>query len=182
MVRTRSRSSREINSSERGGKDKISETHLKNEVKKQRSTRSQAENKIQTRSKSKSFLLEKKETVLKKKIVSYEKNSSALVKRTEFVKLLNYKVDSIVLAKQKYSIPWPARILKIKKDKICVYFFGDKREGLVNSNEIYDFKKSAVSIRELILSGKKPRGYLTGLHEIELLLNIPDKESITRTF
>lgn len=179
MVQTRSRSSRAIKSRESSGKDKTSGINLKNEEKNQRSTRSQT-TKIQTRSKI--LLPEKEETILKKKIESNEKSSSALVKRTEFVKLSNYKVDSIVLARQKYSIPWPSRILKIKKDKICVYFFGDKREGLVNSNEIYDFKKSAVAIREVILLGKKPRGYVTGLREIEILLNVPDKESITKTF
>lgn len=48
------------------------------------------------------------------------KNCLATFKR--FVKLANYEKDSIVLAKQKHSIPWPARILEVGKKKISVYF------------------------------------------------------------
>lgn len=122
-----------------------------------------------TRLKAKSFSAN--EHVLAK---TQEKSSLVSVKRPEFVKLTNYDIDSIVLAKQKYSIAWPARILEIKKDKIRVYFFGDKREGFVNPSEIYDFKKSAEAVKAVISAKIKPRGYLTGIRETEMLLGIPE--------
>lgn len=97
-----------------------------------------------------------------------------------FVKLHNYEENSIVLAKQKYSVPWPARILKVCKNKIKVYFFGDKREGTVSS-EIYDFKLSADAVKQVFLSKKSPRGYATGLREIEILFGIPIEQSVINT-
>lgn len=95
-----------------------------------------------------------------------------------YVKLLFFKENSIVLAKQKYSIPWPARVLKVEKDKVKVYFFGDKREGTVNSCEIYDFEKSVDAVKLATTSKKIPRGFVTGIREIELLLGVQSKNSI----
>lgn len=105
-------------------------------------------------------------------------NKRDLVKRTDFIKCANYDINSIVLAKQKYSIPWPVRILKIEKSKVFVHFFGDKRNGFVDSTEIYDCKKSVDAIKSVLASKKKPRGYLTGIREVELILGIPIENSV----
>lgn len=40
---------------------------------------------------------------------------------------------SIILAKQKYSCPWPATILNIENNKVLVHFFGDNRTGKLPS-------------------------------------------------
>lgn len=116
------------------------------------------------------------------KIIAEEKrnnqNCASLERKKVFVKLTNYKENSIILAKQKYSVPWPARILKVSKDRIKVYFFGDKREGTVNSSEIYDFKQSVDAVKLVLSSKKTPRGYATGIREIELLFGIPISHTI----
>lgn len=104
------------------------------------------------------------------------KNSSLSTVR--FIKLNDYKVNSIVLAKQKYSTPWPARVLKIEKNQVFVYFFSDKRNGFVLREEIYDFILSGNAIKSSLSSKKKLRGYLTGIAEIEMLLNIPQEKSL----
>lgn len=103
-----------------------------------------------------------------------------IVKRADFVKLNNFAADQIVLAKQKYSIPWPifGRILKVEKEKVLVYFFGDKRTGFVQSNEIYDFAKSFQALKETILSKKKPASFITGVQEVEVLLQINGQNSV----
>lgn len=58
--------------------------------------------------------------------------TKSIVKQIDFVKLDTFQKNSIVLAKQKFSFPWPARVLSIEKEKTLVYFFGDKREGYVS--------------------------------------------------
>lgn len=134
-----------------------------------------------TRSNTKSVLLplHKGEIAVEKNVVSNSK--SVAIKREEFVKLPNYAVDSIVLAKQKYSITWPARILQIQKEKIRVYFFGDRREGFVSPFEIYSFKNSTAALKELIATKNKPRAYLIGVREVELLLQIPEERSLVKS-
>lgn len=62
-----------------------------------------------------------------------------IVKRIAFVKVETFKKNDIVLAKQKYSVPWPARIVDIQKEKVSVHFFGDRRNGFVNSSDLFDF-------------------------------------------
>lgn len=89
-----------------------------------------------------------------------------------------FSLNSIVLARQKYSISWPARVVNIEKKNIRVYFFGDKREGLVSASEIYDFEESSAALKGVITSSKIPRGFLTGIREVELLLKIPSHNSI----
>lgn len=109
---------------------------------------------------------------------SIEPTKKSVVKRADFYKLNTFEKDLIVLAKQKYSVPWPARIIKVEKNKVLVFFFGDKRSGFVSSSEIYDLVKSFHALRSVILSKKKPAGYTTGMREVELLLGISDKDSI----
>lgn len=104
---------------------------------------------------------------------SLKKNTeNRIVKRADFVKLENFEKDCLCLAKQKFSIPWPARVLSIEKKKILVHFFGDKRVGYVQPSEIYDFTKSLPAIQSIALSKNKPRSFITGLNEIKLLLQI----------
>lgn len=110
-----------------------------------------------------------------------EPSQKRILKRADFYKLNTLEKDLIVLAKQKYSIPWPARILKVEKNKVLVYFFGDKRTGFVSSVEIYDFMKSFHALQSIILSKKKPAGFLTGVREVELLLGVSAADSILNT-
>lgn len=110
-----------------------------------------------------------------------EPSKKRIVKRADFYKLNTLEKDLIVLAKQKYSIPWPARILKVEKDKVLVYFFGDKRTGFVSSVEIYDYIKSFHALQSIILSKKKPAGFVTGVREVELLLGISAADSVLNT-
>lgn len=98
-----------------------------------------------------------------------------IVKRANFIKLENFDKNSLCLAKQKFSCPWPARVLKIEKNKVLVQFFGDKRIGYVHPSEIYDFVKSSQAIQLILSSKKKPRGFVTGVVEIELLYSIFNK-------
>lgn len=99
-------------------------------------------------------------------------------KRVNFIKLEKFEKDTICLAKQKYSCPWPAQILEIEKDKILVHFFGDKRVGYVQSTEIYDFVKSSEAIQSLLSGQRKPRGYVNGVVEIELFLGVDRSLSV----
>lgn len=110
-----------------------------------------------------------------------EPAKKSVVKRTDLVKSETIEKNALVLAKQKYSCAWPARILEVKKDKVFVYFFGDKRTGFVDKSEIYDFVKSFEALKLLISSKKKPRGFITGLREIELLLGLNDSQSIVNS-
>lgn len=100
------------------------------------------------------------------------------VSTIQFVKLNDFTENSIVLSKQKYSIPWPSKVLKVEKNRVYVYFFGDKRCGYVNRSEIYDFILSARAIKSKIATHKIQRAYITGLTEVESLLKIPRKHSL----
>lgn len=98
--------------------------------------------------------------------------TKSIVKRAEFFKSSTFAVDDIVLAKQKYSSPWPARVLTIENNKVSVYFFGDRRIGWVSANEIYDLTKSLHAVKSIALSARKPRGYFVACKEVERILNI----------
>lgn len=132
-----------------------------------------------TRSKS-NVVTEKEVEIISNNLPHIKPNEkkNIIVKRVDFIKLNEFKVNSIVLAKQKYSQPWPARIVKIAKEKVQVYFFGDKREGFVASQEIYDFRKSTEALIPVLKSKNQKRGYLAGIREIEMLLNVPQEQSI----
>lgn len=102
-----------------------------------------------------------------------------LVKRVDFVEVETFKKNDVILAKQKYSTPWPARILDIRKDRIFVYFFGDKRTGYVSSSELYDYVKSIRALKSYLSLAKKiPSGFLAGVREVEILMNIPQEDSV----
>lgn len=112
-------------------------------------------------------------------VPTIEKNKNlCIVKRQPFVKLNCFEKNAIVLAKQKYSCAWPARVIEIEKGKVLVSFFGDKRQGFVSLAEVYDFVKSAEAVKSIISSKKPPRGYITGVKEIELLLGVNKEKSL----
>lgn len=100
------------------------------------------------------------------------------MKLHEFYKLNNFTTNDIVLAKQKYSYPWPSRVLKVENGKVFVFFFGDKRKGFVCATEIYDFVRSFAAVKATIVASNKPRAYLTGIREIKLLLGLNGVQSV----
>lgn len=137
-----------------------------------------------TRSKSKknpknSFFSEsgerKQETLLTK---AKTQNKCSTVSTIRFVKLNDFNVNSIVLAKQKYSVPWPAQVLSVEKKRVSVHFFGDRRRGFVSKQEIYDFILSTSAIKSIIASKKQHRSYYTGVAEVEHLIGIPSDKSL----
>lgn len=109
---------------------------------------------------------------------SQTETKSLSLSKVQFVKLHDFKVNSIVLAKQKYSVPWPSKVLKIEKERVFVYFFGDKRSGYVPKIEIYDFILSVSAVRSVIASKKKQQSYATGIGEVEVLMGITSENSL----
>lgn len=103
---------------------------------------------------------------------------SSIVSTIRFVKLNDFKIDSTVLAKQIYSIPWPAKVVRIEKERVFVYFFGDRRCGYVSRIEVYDFILSASAIKAKIASKNTPRTFSTGIAEVEMLIDIPSEKSL----
>lgn len=147
-----------------------------------RSTRSKTKFEIsqrQTRSKSIKVLDDTQNKCIEfnEKKKPNEENKK-IVKRIDFVCLLDYNVGSIVLAKQKYSHPWPAQIKIIEKKKVFVYFFGDKRNGYVDRDEIYDFLRSCDALKLITETRNRSRSFFTGISEAEALLQIPKELSI----
>lgn len=51
---------------------------------------------------------------------------------------------------------------------MLVHFFGDGRVGYVLDTEIYDFSKSFEAVQSTLAAKRKPRGYVTGLVELEV--------------
>lgn len=134
-----------------------------------RSQRLKSSEQIENKSEAVPRIEEKKEQ---------EKQRRALKKLNSFHKSNDFDVGSIVLAKQKYSVPWPSRVVAIRRDIVTVYFFGDKRQGDVSIGEIYDFKKSLLAIKEIVAAKKKPRDYLIGIREIELVMKVSPESSL----
>lgn len=171
--------------------DRVRKIGKKNAVAEPRITRSKSNLKkefdIQTRSKSKKIEQIQKESDSNKCRPQVSLNDTGIqseslsLSKIQFVKLNDFAVNSIVLAKQKYSKPWPSRVLNIEKDRVFVYFYGDKRSGYVEKTEIYDFILSVNAIKAKIASKKIERSYMTGLVEIEALLNIPREYSLFAT-
>lgn len=100
------------------------------------------------------------------------KSENLKISANRYVKLCGFGVESIVLARQKYSCPWPAKVLKIEAEKVFVYFFGDRRNGYVNKSEIYDFVLSSNAIKNTLKSKKIQQTYVTGIREVEMLMGI----------
>lgn len=81
-------------------------------------------------------------------------------------------IGKIVLAKQKYSVPWPSRIVSIHKSYADVHFFGDGRIGPVKLNDIYEFSDSMDEIKRCISS--QGSSYGRGIREAEIIIGIPE--------
>lgn len=66
------------------------------------------------------------------------KPKTIALKRNEkgdFLKVV--EVGQNVLAKQKYSVPWPAKVVAIRSKSVDVYFYGDGRCGPVKRIDIF---------------------------------------------
>lgn len=87
------------------------------------------------------------------------------------------QVGQNVLARQKYSVPWPSKILSIRAKYVDVYFYGDGRRGPVERAEITLISESNDVILKCLR--KKIPNYLKGIIELERLTNVPDNLSIT---
>lgn len=85
--------------------------------------------------------------------------------------------DLCCLAKMRSYSPWPSVVLEVKGKNTSVYFFGEGTTGTVPTNEIVPFEKCAVLARKLIGSTHM---YLRAVRELEIMLNIPLSDSITR--
>lgn len=92
------------------------------------------------------------------------------------------QIGKIVLSKQKYSIPWPSKILNIHKNFVEVHFFGDGRTGRVNINDVYEFENSIDEIKRCLGIPLYRKCYMKGVREAEYLLGIPESISITNLF
>lgn len=101
-----------------------------------------------------------------------KKSDNLQISVNRYVNLSNFCVDSIVLAKQKNSFPWPAKVLVIEEKKVFVFFYGDKRSGYVDKTEIYDFILSLNAVKNKLNSKRIQKTYVTGVREVELLLRI----------
>lgn len=74
-------------------------------------------------------------------------NPRPLVKYTKNINqkiILPIEIGQHVLAKQKYSVPWPARVLAIRKTSADVHFYGDGRKGPVQRTEISMISKQVI--------------------------------------
>lgn len=100
------------------------------------------------------------------------------ISAARYIKQCDFSVNSIVLAKQKYSCPWPAKVVKIEREKVFVYFFGDKRSGYVKKSEIYNFILSVNAVIQTLASKKQQTTYSTGIREIEVLMGIDQENSV----
>lgn len=92
----------------------------------------------------------------------------ALVKSTKNTQrkiILPIEVGQHVLAKQKYSVPWPARVLAVRKTSADVHFYGDGRSGPVNRKEISMISQQVIceNIRKNIPNYKK------AVNELEMI-------------
>lgn len=87
-------------------------------------------------------------------------------------------IGKIVLAKQKYSVPWPSRIVSIHKSYANVYFLGDGRIGSVKLTDIYEFRDSADEIKRCISS--QGSSYGKGIREAEIIIGIPEHLSVVK--
>lgn len=110
---------------------------------------------------------QEKKSLIDVQLVAPTIEQTKIVKRFDFIKLKTFNENDIVLAKQKYSYPWPSRVLKVEKDKVQVFFFGDKRTGFVSSSELYDFTKSFNALKSLLSSKRKSLAFVTGVREVE---------------
>lgn len=104
------------------------------------------------------------------------RESSALRKIGQLNKNIQIEIGGIVLAKQKFSVPWPSQIRAIKKDSVDVFFFGDGRTGPVKKCDLYSISDS----KEIMISCLKRNifNYKKGIIEMERIFGVPDSLSV----
>lgn len=112
-----------------------------------------------------------------KKPVSRQTLKQALCKINQTDRNVLIEVGQLVLAKQKYSVPWPSRIVAIKRDSVDVYFFGDGRCGPVKKCDLFSIGDS----REIMINCIKRNifNYRKAVIEMEKISGIPEQLSIT---
>lgn len=88
------------------------------------------------------------------------------------------RIGKIVLGKQRYSVPWPSRIVSIHKSHVNVFFFGDGRIGPVKLNDIYEFSDSIDEIKRCLKS--QGYNYGKGIREAEMIIGIPEHLSLVK--
>lgn len=127
--------------------------------------------------------IEKPKETIQQQARTVEPKTKRLAKCVSFVKVKTFEVNDIVLAKQKYSCPWPSQVLEIRKNTVWVYFFGDKRTGSVSSSELYDFLQSTDALKSTLAEKKTKNriALITGVREVENLLHIPRAYSLVNT-
>lgn len=102
--------------------------------------------------------------------------SAALCKQSQANKNVLIEVGQLVLAKQKYSVPWPSRIIAVKKESVDVYFFGDGRSGPVKKCDLFSVSDST----EIIVNCIKRNilNYRKSVIEMEKVSGVPEHLSI----
>lgn len=105
----------------------------------------------------------------KTKPIALKKNEKANVLKV-------VEVGQNVLAKQRYSVPWPAKVLAIRSKAVDVYFYGDGRTGPVKRDDLFSIPNSRHVILECLR--KKIPNYMKGIIELERVSNVPDRMSI----
>lgn len=108
---------------------------------------------------------------------SKKQSNQALCKPSGSKKNVLIEVGHFVLAKQKYSVPWPSKISAVNKDSVHVYFFGDGRSGLVKKCDLY----SVCDSKDIMIDCLKRNitNYRKGIIEMEKIIGIPDNLSMT---
>lgn len=105
-----------------------------------------------------------------------KQQSTALRKTTQLNNNVLIKVGQLVLAKQSYSVPWPSKILSIKQNSVCVYFFGDGRCGSVKKCNLFSMSDSEAIVLNCL--NRNITGYRKGIIEMERTSGVPDNWSI----
>lgn len=109
--------------------------------------------------------------------IKEKKKSTALIKpwqKMEKVKI-EVEIGQLVLSKQKYSVPWPSKVLAIRSKTIDVHFYGDGRTGPVKCDDVYSIPHSYDIILDCLR--RKIPGYSKGIAELERVMKIPAEAS-----
>lgn len=89
---------------------------------------------------------------------------------------ISVEVGQFILAKQKYSVPWPSKVLAIRSKTIDVHFYGDGRTGPVKCDDVYSISDSSDTILDCLR--RNIPGYSKGIKELEILMKVPDELSL----
>lgn len=106
-----------------------------------------------------------------------KQQSKALCKPSRSKRNVLVEVGQLVLAKQKFSVPWPSRISAVNKDSVYVYFFGDGRSGSVKKCDLFSIFDS----KDIVVNCLKRNitNYRKCIIEMEKILGVPDNLSMT---